>query len=98
MGDGVYAYLIEYKTTTTRLLSSSSLSLDSLHHMRATSLTATCSRSPVESFMVLGPWVHVSLSSVGARLVVVCGAGYAVVRGRWLFYSRCWWSSRLLGG
>ena len=84
------AYHIEYKTTTTTLLSSSSSSLVSLRRVRATSLTATRSRSPVESFVALGPWVRVSLSSVGA--------GYAVVRGHWSFDSRCWWSSLLLGG
>ena len=35
---------------------------------------------------------------LGACLVVICGAGHAVIRGRWLFYSRCWWSSQLLAG
>ena len=35
---------------------------------------------------------------MAVHLIVVCGAGYAVVRGCWSFYSRCWWSSRLLGG
>ena len=90
MGEGVYAYHIEYKTTTTPLLSSLSLSLVSLHWVHATLLTATRSRSPIELFVGLGPWVRVSLSSVGA--------GYAVVRGHWSFDSRCWWSSLLLGG
>ena len=90
MGEGVYAYHIEYKTTTTALLSSSSSSLISLRRVRATSLTATRSRSAVESFLGLRPWVRVSLSSVGV--------GYAVVRGHWSFDSRCWWSSLLPGG
>ena len=74
MGDGVNAYLIEYKTTTTRLLSSSS-SLDSLCRVRATSLTATRSCSPVESFVALGAWVRVSLSSVALVTLSFVGAG-----------------------
>ena len=74
MGKGVYAHRIEYKTTTTTLLSWSS-SLIYLHRVLATSLTATCSHSPVKWFVALGPWVCVSLSSVGA--------GDVVVRGRW---------------
>ena len=75
MGDGVYAYLIEYKTTTTRLLSTSSSSPDNLRRVHATSLTATCSRSPVESLVVLGPWVRVSLSSVALVTLSFVGAG-----------------------
>ena len=88
MGDRVYAYLIEYKTTTTRLLSSSSSSLDSLRRMRATSLTATCSRSPVESFMALGLWVGVLLSSVAlvTLLFVDAGRSTAVAGG----LCGCW--------
>ena len=74
MGDGVYAYLIEYKTTMTRLLSSSS-SLNSLHHVHAMSLTATCSCLPVESFVVLGLWVRVLLSSVALVTLSFMGAG-----------------------
>ena len=89
MGEGVCAYHIEYKTTMTALLLLLLLSLVSLRHVRATSLTATRSRSPVESFMGLGPWVRVSLSSVGI--------GYAVIHGHWSFDSCCWWSSLLLG-
>ena len=84
---GEDAYRRENKTTT--LLSSSS-SLVSLRRVLATSLTATCSYSSIGSFMVLGPWVHVVLSSVGA--------GYVVVGGRWSFNSRCWRDSLLLGG
>ena len=62
MGEGVYAYRIEYKTTTTTLLSSSSPVY--LRRVLTTSLTATGSRSPVESFVALGP---------GVRVVVVRG-------------------------
>ena len=58
MGEGVYAYCIEYKTMMMTLLSSS-LSLVYLHCVLATSLTATRSCSPIESFVVLGPCVHV---------------------------------------
>ena len=74
MGEGVYAYHIEYKKMTTALLLLLS-SLISLHHMRATSLTTTRSRLPVESFVGLGPWVCMLLSSVGA--------GYTVIRRHW---------------
>ena len=88
MGEGVYAYHIEYKMTTTVLLLS--LSLVSLRRVRATSLTATRSRSAVASFVGLRPWVCVSLSSVGV--------GYTVVHGHWSFDICCWWSSLLLGG
>ena len=89
MGEGEYAYCIEYKMMMTTLLLLSS-SLVSLHRMHAASLTVTHSCSPVESFVVLGPWVHIPLSSMGA--------GYAVIHGHWLFNSCCWWSSLLLGG
>ena len=54
------------------------------------SLTVTSSCSSVEAFVAVGPWARRSLLSVGI--------GYAVVRGRWSFYSRCWWSPLLLGG
>ena len=64
MGEGGYAYRIEHKTMTTTLLSSSS-SLVSLRRACATSLTATRSPSPVESFAALGPWVRILLLSVG---------------------------------
>ena len=84
---GVCAYRIEYKTMTTMLLSLS-LPLVNLRRVRATTLTA--SRSPVMSFVALGPWVRVSLSSVGAS--------YALVGGRWSFDSCCWWCWLLLGG
>ena len=57
MGEGVYAYRIEYKTTMTTLLSSSSPVY--LGRVLATSLTATRSRSSVDSFMALGPCVRV---------------------------------------
>ena len=89
MGKGVYAHHIEYKTTTMTLLASSS-SLVYLCRMLATSLTATCSRSPVKWFVALGPWVCVLLLSVGA--------GGVVVHGRWSFDGRCRWFSWLLGG
>ena len=89
MEEGVYAYHIEYKTMMTMLLSSSS-SLVYLHRMLATSLTATCSCLPVESFTVLRPWVCMSLSFVGT--------GDIVIHGRWSFHSHCGWYSWLLGG
>ena len=85
---GEDAYCRENKTMTMMLLSSSS-SLISLCRMLATSLTATRSYSSVGSFMALGPWVHMVLSSVGA--------GYVVVGGHWSFNSRCWQDSLLLG-
>ena len=84
MEEGVNAYRVEYKTTTTMLLSWSS-SLIYLHRVLATSLTATRSRSPVKSSVALGPWVCVLLSSVGVDDVVV--------HGHWSFDSRCGWSS-----
>ena len=94
MGEGMVgsdrgedAYCRENKTTTT--LRSSSSSLVSLRRMLATSLTATRSYSSVGSFVALGPWVRVVLSSVGA--------GYVVVGGRWSFNSCCWQDSLLLG-
>ena len=88
MGDGVNAYLIEYKTMTTRLLSSSS-SLDRLRCVRAMSLTATRSRLPVESFVALGPWVRISLSSVALVTLSFMGAGHSTavaggLRGCWV--------------
>ena len=94
MGDGVNAYLIEYKTTTTRLLSSSS-SLDSLRRVRATSLTATRSRSPVESFVALGPWVRVPLSSMALVTLSFVGAGHSTaiaggLCGCWVVDVVCW--------
>ena len=61
---GEHAYHRENKMTTTMLLLSLS-SLISLCLVLATSLTATHSYSSVESFVALGPWVHVVLSSVG---------------------------------
>ena len=85
---GEDAYRIQDKTTTATLLSSSS-SLVSPRRALATSLTVTRSCSSVVSFVALGPWARRSLSSVGV--------GYAVVRGRWLFNSRCWWFSLPLG-
>ena len=85
---GEDAYRIQDKTTTTTLSSSSS-SLVSLRRALATSLTVTGSCSSVESFVALGPWARRSLSFVGV--------GYAVVRGRGSFNSRCWWFSGLLG-
>ena len=95
MGEGMVgsdggedAYHIHDKTTTTTLSSSSS-SLVSLSRALATSLTVTGSCSSVESFVAFGPWARRSLSSVGV--------GYAVVRGRGSFNSRCWWFSWLLG-
>ena len=95
MGDGVCAYLIEYKTTTTRLLSLSSLSLNSLCHVCATSLTATCSCSPVKLFRVLGPWVRVSLSSVVLVTLSFVGAGHSTaiaggLCGCWVVDVVCW--------
>ena len=84
---GEDGYRRENKTTTTLLLSSSSLV--SLCHMLATLLTATRSYSSVGSFVALGPWVHVVLSSVGAV--------YVVVGGCWSFNSHCWWDSLWLG-
>ena len=88
MGEGGYAYRIEHKTMTTTLLSSSS-SLVSLRRARATSLTATRSPSPVESFAALGPWVRVLLSSVGVVTLSFVGTGRstAVVGG-----LRCCWA------
>ena len=88
MGEGGYAYCIEYKTMTTTLLSSLS-SLVSLRRARATSLTATRSPSPVESFAALGPWVRVLLSSVGVVTLSFVGTGRstAVVGG-----LRCCWA------
>ena len=88
MGDGVYAYLIEYKTTT-RLLSSSSSSLDSLCRVHAMLLTVTCSHSPIELFVVLGLWVRVSLSSVALVTLSFVGAGHSTavaggLRGCWV--------------
>ena len=61
---GEDAYRRENKMTMTTLLSLS-LSLVSLRCMLATSLTATRSYLSVGSFVALGPWVHVVLSSVG---------------------------------
>ena len=89
MGDGVYAYLTEYKTTTTRLLLLLLSSLDNLHRVHATSLTATHSRSPVESLVALGPWVRVSLSSVALVTLSFVGAGRSTaiaggLRGCWV--------------
>ena len=91
MGDGVYAYLIEYKTMLMRLL----LSLDSLRPVCATSLTATCSRSPIESFVALGPWVHVSLSSMALVTLSFVGAGRSTavaggLCGCWMVDVVCW--------
>ena len=54
MEEGVYAYHLEYKTMMILLLSSLS-SLISLHRACATLLTATCSHSPIELFVALGP-------------------------------------------
>ena len=62
MGKRVYAYRIEYKMMTTMLLSWSSCVL-------ATSLTATHSCSPVESFVVLGLWV---CGLVATTYIVYC--------------------------
>ena len=95
MGDGVYAYLIEYKTTTTRLLSLLLSSLDSLHRVCAMSLTATHSRSPVESFVVLGPWVRVSLLSVALVMLSFVGADCSTavaggLHGCWVVDVVCW--------
>ena len=59
MGEGLYAYRTEYKTTMTMLVSSSSSSLVYLRRVLATSLTATRSRSSVDSFVALGPCVCV---------------------------------------
>ena len=100
MGEGGYAYCIEYKTMMTMLLSSLS-SFISLRRMGATSLTATHSPSPFESFTALGPWVRVLLSSVGMVTLSFVALGpcmrVVVVPGRWSFESRCRWSSWLLG-
>ena len=85
MGEGVYAYRIEYKTTTTTLLSSSSPVY--LPRVLATSLTATGSCSPVESFVALGPCV---------RVVVVCGCWSFDSRCGWssrLLCLLCVWLS-----
>ena len=89
MGKGVYAHHIEYKTMTMTLLSWSS-SLVYLHHVLATSLTTTRSCLPIKWFVALGPWVCISLSSMGA--------GDVVVRGCWSFDGHCGWFSWLLGG
>ena len=85
---GEDAYRIQDKTLTTTLLSSSS-SLVSLRRARPTSLTATRSPSPVESFAALGPWVRVLLSSVGVVTLSFVGTGHstAVVGG-----LRCCWA------
>ena len=84
MGEGVNAYCIEYKTMMTMLLLWS-LSLIYLRRVLAMSLTATRSCLPIKSSVVLGPWVCISLSSVGAGDVVVCG--------HWSFDSHFGWSS-----
>ena len=96
MGDGVYAYLIEYKTTTMRLLSLLfSSPLDSLRHVHAMLLTATHSQSPVKSFVALGPWVHVSLSSVALVTLSFVGAGHSTaiaggLHSCWVVDVVCW--------
>ena len=94
MGEGVYAYCIEYKTMMMMLLSLLS-SLVSLHCACATLLTATCSHSPVESFMALGPWVCILLLSVGVVTLSFVGAAHltAVVGGLhccWVVNVVCW--------
>ena len=83
MGEGLYAYRTEYKTTTTMLVSSSSSSLVYLRRVLATSLTATRSRLSVNSFVALGPCV---------RVVVVGGCWSFDSRcewSSWLLGGRC---------
>ena len=90
MGEGGYAYRIEYKMMTMTLLSSSS-SFVSLRRARATLLTATCSSSSVELFVVLGPWVRILLSSVGVVTQSFVGTGHltAVVGGLHCCWAVC---------
>ena len=90
MGEGGYAYRIEYKTMTMTLLLLL-LSLISLHRPHATSLTVTRSPSPVELFAVLGPWVHISLSSVSVVMLSFVGTGHltAVVGGLCCCWAVC---------
>ena len=64
-GEGVHAYLVEYKTTMT-ITSSSSSSLVSLPCLVAPSPNATRSRAPVWSFVVLGAWACLSFPLVAA--------------------------------
>ena len=64
-GEGLHAYLVEYKTTTT-ITSSSSSSLVPLLRLVAPSPNATRSRAPVGSFVVLGAWACLSFPLVAA--------------------------------
>ena len=81
---GEDAYHRENKMTTTMSLSLSS-SLVSLRRVLATSLTAT---RPYSSVELLGPWVHVALSS-----------GRWLCCHRWALVVQCFWrDSLLLGG
>ena len=82
MGEGLYAYRTEYKMTTTMLVSSSS-SLIYLRHVLATSLTVTRSRSSVDSFVALGPCVHVVV--VRGRWSFDTRCGWS----SWLLGGRC---------
>ena len=71
MGEGVYAYCIEYRMTMTMLLSWS-LSLVSLCHVFAMSLTATCSHLPVQLFVVLTNLATQQITT--AQLTTTCKA------------------------
>ena len=69
-----------------------------LHHVCAISLTATCSPSPIKSFVALGPWVHMSLSFMTTGLIVIRGHWWSfnshwvvfVVTGVSLSFVACW--------
>ena len=64
-GEGVHAYLVEYKTTTT-ITSSSLSSLVSLLRLVAPLLNVTRSRAPVGLFVVLGAWASCRFPLVAA--------------------------------
>ena len=64
-GEGVHAYLVEYKTTTMITLSLSS-SLVSLLHLVAPSPNMTPAHAPVGLFVVLGAWACLSFPLVAA--------------------------------
>ena len=64
-GEGLHAYLVEYKTMTT-IMSLSLSSLASLLRLVAPSPNATRFHAPVGSFMVLGAWVCLPFPLVAA--------------------------------
>ena len=85
--EGVAAYQTEYKMTMTMLLTLT-LSFVSMFHVFTMLLTVTCSCSPVELFVVLGPWVCLSLLFMGAdhHLTAIVGGFHCC----WAVYVVYW--------